>query len=91
MTVYNMKHEETTYTILGKTYPGTKWSWTFEKEDPRFLYSTNDLGEGIFCYDSKKGERTQIAGTCQFSACKTTSGMVRKVRKWFADYEGENT
>lgn len=81
--VYNLKCEDTTYTILGKAYPGKKWSWTFEKVDPRYLYSTNDMGEGIFEYDSKKGERTQLAGTCQFSACKTASGMRRKIGKLF--------
>lgn len=89
--VYNLKCEDTTYTILGKAYPGKKWTWTFEKDDPRYLYSTNDMGEGIFCYDCKKGERTQVTGTCQFSACKTASGMRRKLEKFFDWMENGST
>lgn len=88
--IRNLHAESTTYHVLNSTYNGTKWTWTLagdEEHDgePRYIYHTDSAGEGMFYYDRKRGEDKQIEGTCQFFACRTASGMRRKLEKYFAD------
>ena len=88
MGIYNLQSKDTTYVILGKAYPSKRWSWSFEKENYRFLYHTNNMGEGVFCYDTLTGEESQLTGTCQFSACSSVSGMRKKIKRFFDWYNG---
>lgn len=67
---------------------GGQWFWRLEAVDggPAFahkngVYFTNKHGEGIFFQDDNTAEVRQIVGTCQFSACKTASGMRRKLTR----------
>jgi len=88
--ICNLHAEATKYTVLNSTYEGTKWTWTLEGSedyngDPRYIYHTNSAGEGMFRYDRKRGEDKQLEGICQFFACRTASGMRRKLEKYFAD------
>ena len=57
------------------------WSWR-RAENSRGCYYTNNDGEGIFFQSDKTGETKQFVGTCQFSACKTASGMRRKLNRY---------
>ena len=72
-----------------------EWIWYVNAEDVHFnipqisktglvMFSTNANGDGVFVYDRYEISH-QLAGTCQFSACKTKSGMIRKVLKYL-DY-----
>ena len=55
-------------------------SWTWRRaENSRGCYYTDRNGEGLFFQSDKTGETKQLIGTCQFSACKTVSGMRRKL------------
>lgn len=59
-----------------------KNQWFFENSNnPRGTYYTNRNGEGLFFQSSRTGETKQIIGTCQFSACETSSGMRKKIAK----------
>lgn len=82
--IRNLHSEETTYTILGEEYHGVRWSWQFEGDDDVF-YETGKDGDGIWMYNVRKNDRKQIAGTCQFTACQTASGMRRKLEKYFSE------
>lgn len=81
--IRNLHHEDTTYTILGKEYHGVRWSWQMEYEN--IYYETGKDGDGIWMYNVRTNERKQIAGTCQFSACQTASGMRRKLERYFSE------
>jgi hypothetical protein len=58
-------------------------SWSFRFNDSGCYY-TNSAGEGLFYQDYRTGNTRQLLGTCQFSACKTRSGMRRKLSKILA-------
>lgn len=53
-------------------------SWTFHIND-KGCYYTNRLGDGLFYQEHSTGNCFQLLGTSQFSACKTASGMRRKL------------
>lgn len=55
-------------------------TWSFRLNNSGCYY-TNAAGEGLFYQDYKTGSTKQLIGTCQFSACKTHSGMRRKLIK----------
>ena len=56
-----------------------RWTW----EVDGVLYSTNRHGNGMFIEDEYGFFNKQKVGTCDFNACKTVSGMRRKLKKWF--------
>lgn len=79
---------------LHSAYNGTRWTWTIAggeeyDGDPRYIYHTDNDGDGMFRYDRKRDEDKQIEGLCQFTACQTASGMRRKLEKYFADRDFE--
>ena len=61
---------------------GSQWFWK-NSTNSYGTYYTNGNGDGIFYQSDRTGETKQIIGTCQFSACKTASGMRRKLNKLF--------
>ncbi len=63
---------------------GNQWFW-HNKNDDRGVYYTDKSGEGIFFQSSKTGNTKQIIGTCQFCACRTASGMRRKLNSEYFD------
>ena len=56
--------------------------WTFRFDD-NGCYYTNHLGDGLWYQEYRTGNTKQIIGTSQFSACKTVSGMRRKLVRLF--------
>lgn len=46
-------------------------------------YATNSEGEGLFCWDERRGQWAQILGTCQFSVkkVKDKQGKIRRTVK----------
>lgn len=62
-----------------------RWTWKVDGKE----YSTNRAGNGIFEQDEYGCFNKQTIGTCQFTACKTVSGMRRKLRNWFCSWEYE--
>ena len=64
---------------------GNQWFW-HNANDDRGAYYTDSNGEGIFFQSAKTGNTKQITGTCQFKACKTASGMRRKLNALFDEY-----
>ena len=71
MKIINLKHH-------------TDGIWTFRLSDKGYYY-TNRLGNGLFYQDYKTGNCYTLMGTCQFSACKTVSGMRRKLYRIIDD------
>lgn len=60
--------------------------WTFRSMEYNCgCYCTNNNGEGLFFQDDRTGNVRQLLGTCQFSACQTRSGMLRKAKRVLAD------
>lgn len=71
-------------TLKKPEYAGTAVSAIMRKI-PRsgdVTFFTDKRGDGIF-FIRTDGSAGQIAGTCQFSACVTPSGMRRKLLKFF--------
>lgn len=68
MKIANVRHED-----------DGRWTWTADGT----AYATNRFGEGMFIHDEYGFFNKQIVGTCQFVACKTVSGMRRKLNNWF--------
>lgn len=65
--------------------------WFFRNaEDSRGVYYTNEQGEGLFFQSDRTGETKQLIGTCQFSACKTNSGMRRKLENVMENFSVED-
>lgn len=60
---------------------GNKWIWGYNTESYRYLYCTNDNGDGIFLVDQRNGNRKQLVGTCQFSL-RGIKNPKAKIRKW---------
>ena len=58
-------------------------SWTFRTGDHLGVWYTNKSEEGLFFQHDTTGSTKQILGTCQFTACKTVSGMRRKLSRLF--------
>lgn len=58
--------------------------WTFRSQDDRGCYCTNNAGEGLFFQGDRTGNVIQLVGLCQFSACRTRSGMFRKCKAFLA-------
>ena len=56
-----------------------RWTWEVDGKG----YATNKAGNGIFAEDESGFYSRQTVGTCQFTACKTVSGMRRKLHNWF--------
>lgn len=88
--IRNLTGTKSTYSILGIPCHGVRWRWTFADSEeydgePRYIWHTNDAGEGIFVYDRKRGDDKQIRGTCDFCACQTVSGMRRKLNREFSN------
>lgn len=83
MTIKNLRHDD------------REWYWEIAAEAvseldnnrcfPRsgdVTFCTDKRGDGIF-FIGTDGSLGQIAGTCQFSACETASGMRRKIARYF--------
>lgn len=68
--------------IMNLHNTGNQWFWK-NSTNSCGTYYTNGNGDGIFYQSDRTGETKQIIGTCQFSACKTASGMRRKLNKLF--------
>lgn len=56
-----------------------RWTW----ECDGVAYATNQAGNGIFVEDEYGFFTKQTIGTDTFIACKTMSGMRRKLKSWF--------
>ena len=58
-------------------------SWTWRRaENSTGVYYTTKAGEGIFFQSDRTGNTKQLVGLCQFQACKTPSGMRRKLASY---------
>ena len=68
-----------------KKHDDGRWTWKVDGRE----YTTNKAGCGIGEDDGYGAFSRQTIGTCQFSACKTVSGMRRKLRNWFCSWEYE--
>ncbi len=64
-------------------YDNGRWRWKING----VRYATNFNGNGIFKEDEYGFFTDQIVGTCDFAACKTDSGMRRKLKAWFPDLD----
>lgn len=60
-----------------------RWTWKVDGIE----YGTNRSGCGMFLEDEYGAFSTQTVGMCDFVACKTVSGMRRKLKRWFGGYE----
>ena len=63
-----------------------EYGWIWEIRGRTGYFYTTKMGEGIFYDDPERGVfRKQITGLCQFSACRTYSGMRRKLLRYFGE------
>lgn len=60
-----------------------RWTWTVDG----MAYATNKAGNGMFKEDEYGFFNNQTVGTCDFSACKSVSGMRKKLQNWFNEEE----
>lgn len=63
-----------------------RWTWLVDG----VAHATNKAGNGIFVEDEYGFYNIQKVGTCDFIACKTVSGMRRKLKSWYNDSEIED-
>lgn len=63
-----------------------RWTWELVEGREVNCYATNKAGNGIFEKDENGFYTQQTVGTCDFKACKTVSGMRRKLKNWFCAY-----
>ena len=64
-----------------KKHDDGRWTWTVGGKD----YATNRAGNGMFTADEYGFYVFQEVGICDFKACKTVSGMRRKLKEWFSE------
>lgn len=62
-------------------FDGEKVLWWEAGTDGLRYWSTNKYGEGIFFTDSRKNERRQLVGICQFSVYGYADKR-GKIRRW---------
>lgn len=61
-----------------KHHENGSWTWRRAKNSTGVYYTTG-AGEGIFFQSDRTGSTKQIEGLSQFHACRTASGMRRKL------------
>ena len=67
--------------VTGVRYEDGRWIWKVDGQG----YATNKAGNGIFEEDQYGFYTRQIVGTCDFTACKTVSGMRRKLKNYYEE------
>lgn len=71
-------------------YCPERWEWWWkssEDEDgsrPSGYWCTNDYGEGVFYVNTRRNERSQLVGTCDFSLCGLSDPKA-KIRRWMKE------
>lgn len=60
-----------------------RWTWEANGVES----ATNKAGNGIFTVDEYGFYNRQLVGTCDFTACRTVSGMRRKLKNLYKEEE----
>jgi hypothetical protein len=77
---------ETGNVMLSIGYKDDRWCWRYmDTTGYQHDYMTGKNGEGVYIWDWELNDWKQIATAAEFKACRSRSGMRRKILKFIGD------